>query len=164
MGISTSTLATAPDGRDYQVSVEWFAHGRQWLRRFRERRRKDDGLDPSGMLDLAGAADDLIAGIAIFIGVIVVGLLLWFLVIPAVFLLLDIVLIVVLVVGGAAFKIVFRRPWTVAVRADGYDEVLAKGGVLGWRAAGNARETIAQTIRAGIDPAAAVQRSTLPAH
>lgn len=159
------------DGRLYSVSIEWLPHGRRIFRKFRDRRRDNDAFDPSavqlpdtdGGFDADFGGDDLVVGIVIVLGVVVLGFLLWWLILPALFLLLDLLLIVLLVIGGAALKTVFRRPWTVAVRQTGSDTVIAKGGVVGWKAAGRARDAVVESLRSGADPRTAVAGSGLVA-
>jgi hypothetical protein len=156
---------TAPDGRTYQVAVEWLPRwrgladrlgdrfGGRWSRTRRQRRRDEgaswwDGLD----LPLIGDADDLLAGLATLFVVIMLGLLLWWLLLPLLLLVLDGLAVAVLVLLGLVARVAFRRPWTVAVwyiDPETGGRTVTRIRIVGWRRAVRARDTIVSSLRAG---------------
>ena len=132
---------TAPDGREWKL-------GRRWLgKRARLGRAKmRDVSDWASGLD--GGADDLgIIGmiiLAVFVVIVVVfaALLLF----NVVALAIELLIIVILVLGGIVGRVVLRRPWTVFAKSG--DEVHTRD-VVGWRASGRAIDEMAAELESG---------------
>jgi len=161
---------TTPSSQSYDVTVEWLPRWRLLAGRFsgwRSRRKKADRGE-LGWLDnldfLSFDFDDLLAGIALLVAFIVFGLLFWWLLLPALLLVLDGLVVAILLLVGVTARVVLRRPWTILVRDTG-----AKNGevadtrvqVTGWRRALRTRDAIADSLAAGMAVTAAT--SALPA-
>lgn len=115
-----------------------FARFRNRSRRVR-RRTSDlaDVPDP-------GCAADLGEAIAVFVIVVVVIAFLVLVGIPFLVALGELLLVLLVAVGGAVGRVLFRRPWTVdAVEPDGGHH---RWSVVGWKASGTARQFIADRI------------------
>ena len=94
-----------------------------------------------GALRLVGGApfDRSVIAIAVIVFMVFVGL-------PFLVALGELLLVLVLAVGGAIGRVLFRRPWTVdAVGPDGEHH---QWSVVGWRASGAARRFVADRIAA----------------
>jgi hypothetical protein len=85
------------------------------------------------------------------------GALFWWLLLPLLLLVLDVLVVVALVIAGVAGRVLFRRPWTV--RASGPAGAEATAAVVGWRAALRTRDEIADKLRMGYRPEEAVGAS-----
>ncbi|GAA4352969.1 hypothetical protein [Angustibacter luteus] len=159
-----TTTARTPAGDTFAVTVRavprWRPLARRlggWRRRENRRRSKDRGswLDT---LDVpwVDSIDDLLVGIAVVVGLIIFGLVFWWLLLPLVLLLLDGLVVLLLVVLGALTRVALRRPWTVEVRrrtpADVDEDVDADVvglPVVGWRRALRTRDAVADRVRSG---------------
>lgn len=93
-----------------------------------------------------GCAGDVGEAIVVFIVVIAVVLFLILIGIPFLVALGELLLLLVLVVGGVIGKVVFRRPWTVD--AAGPDGAHHEWRVVGWRPSGAARAFVAERLAA----------------
>lgn len=135
----TKRTARAPDGRRWWVGRRWTSTSQPRLRRRHRNDARDgdpsglgqssgdghsgagDGGDGAGLADLGGGdggggfdVGDLLdgEGLAIgLVGVVVLGLL-FFLLFP----LLEAAIVVVLLTGAVASRVVLRRPWRVEAR------------------------------------------------
>jgi hypothetical protein len=77
---------------------------------------------------------------------IALGAALFFLVLPALFALGELLLIVLLAVAGVLGRVLFRRPWTVdALGPDGQHH---EWRVVGWHASGETRDEVARHLEA----------------
>jgi len=156
-----SIEALAPDGRRYEVTVDWLPRTQSLLRSIRAwRTRRGEGDGPVDLVPVIDS-DDLVVGIAVTVALVVLAFLLWWVVLPVLLAVLDVLIVLLVALVAAAFRVLFRRPWTVSVRLRGFENVLATVGVVGLRAAMRAREAIAASLRSGADPLAAV--GTAPA-
>lgn len=80
----------------------------------------------------------------VFVFVLAAAVFLVFIGVPFLIALGELVLILLLALGGAVGRILFRRPWTVdAVGPGGAHHTWS---VVGWRASGAARQVIADRI------------------
>ena len=87
--------------------------------------------------------------IALIVGIVVAGLVLWFLVIPVLLALVDVMLLVALVVFGILSHAVLRRRWEVEARC-GHKQLTWL--VLGWSRSGRAVTAVADRLEGGIVP------------
>lgn len=156
--------ATTPAGDVYDVAVEWLPRWRLLARRIGGWRSKDpsrrrrDGDSWLDRLDLPVVpdVDDLLVGIAVIVGLVVAGLLFWWLLLPLLLVVLDGLVVLALVLVGGLGRVLFRRPWTVVVRRGG--AVVARVGVVGWRRALHVRDEIAGDLAAGLSVTAVAAR------
>jgi hypothetical protein len=152
-----------PIGQSYDVTVEWLPRWRLLAGRFsgwRARRRearngKSSWLDNLDFLN-ADDLDDILAVIAIVVAVVVAFLLFWWLLLPALLLVLDGLVIAVLLVLGIVARVVLRRPWSVLVqRNDDGEPAETRVQVIGWRRALHTRDAIADALKSGASMTAA---------
>lgn len=143
---------TAPDGRKWIVRRRWMprlGHESLWTRfsrRLRQTlRRAEDGAD----LD-PGCAAEIGEGIVAAVAVILFALALFYVVIPLLVAIFDLLILLVLALLGALARVLFRRPWTVEARAD--DGTTLTWRVIGWRATHERCVQAAQRLQAGIEP------------
>jgi hypothetical protein len=115
------------------VRIEWIGNKlRRAPAQLRSRvrtmgRRTADGADVgNGCLDI----DDLFAGLALLVALVLVIVV----VLPLAWGLLELLLVVVLAALVWAFRVLFRRPWSVVHRGPG-DVVSHTWRVVGWREA-----------------------------
>lgn len=136
-----------PDGRRWRVGRLWFTRRARWRSPLGPRRVWDvaDGLDVADLLtDIPGIG----LAIGLFVGGVVIGALAIFFVLPALALLIEL-LIVLLIAGGALFsRVLLRRPWLVVGRAVDSDEVIVRR-VVGFRASGRAADDLATRLSRG---------------
>ena len=91
-----------------------------------------------------GCAPDVGEAIVVFVVAIAVIVFMVFVGLPFLIALGELLLVLLLAIGGAVSRVLFRRPWTVdAVDPDGGHHQWA---VVGWRASGEARRFIAERI------------------
>jgi hypothetical protein len=112
-------VVTDPTGREWTVGLRWLPRRPKWIGWGRAPRRSRRDGDRTGWfhgLEVLDAADSPGAFVAI-LGVVALVLVIWFAVIPIAVLLLDIVFVALLVVGGVAARVLFRRPWIVEARS-----------------------------------------------
>jgi hypothetical protein len=141
---------TTPNGTDWTVRRRWVPVevsdriGHRW-----RRRPKADGLGDSLELLDAGADIPIVGVVAAGIGVVVflVVLVIWFP--PLILIGFEIVLFVVLFIGGVFARFVLRRPWRVEARSGAERRHWF---VQGFRAAGRHRDEIARRLRHGQNP------------
>ena len=124
---------TAPDGSVHTVRIEWIGNKLrrapgQFRRRMTRMGRAAEHADVGDgcALDVG----DAVAGIAIVVALA----LLVVVVFPLAWGLLELVLVLVLAALVWAFRVLFRRPWSVVHRGPGDVEV-ATWRVVGWREA-----------------------------
>ena len=125
-----------PEGREHTVRIEWVGNRLRRApsdlrRRVRDQRRRA-GRGGEGAAEGCLNLGDLEAWIVIA-AVVAALALVWFVVIPAAWGLLEVLVIVLVAAGIWAFRVLFRRPWTVAHRTD--DELVDSVAVVGWRRA-----------------------------
>lgn len=114
-----------------------FRERNRWVRR----RTSDlaDVADPGWAVDIGEAIAASVLAIALVVFVVFVGL-------PFLIALGELLLVLLLVVGGGVGRVLFRRPWTVD--ATGPDGEHHRWSVVGWRASGAARQVVADRILA----------------
>jgi len=161
---------SAPDGTAWNVSLRWMPRWRALARRFggwrdkRQSRRTslnagDWVPDPTtffdgdcghggggGWLDV-DLADNIIGAIVAIVALIVAGLLFWWIVLPALLLILDVIIVAVLTVFGVLTRVLLNRPWTIEVTAQDGRRFTKQ--VVGWRNAQAAITDAAAEIRTG---------------
>ncbi len=140
----------APDGHVWVVrrrwvaryGVEpWWAHLRDRLeRRARRRSGLGDDLSSIGANDLTDLVLVALGTVAIIVFVTVV----W----PLLFVLLDLIVLILLALGGAVTRVLLRRPWAVDAVPDIGDALRWR--VVGWRRSGRLRDEIADAIERGL--------------
>jgi hypothetical protein len=132
---------TDPDGTTWKV-------GRRWLPdwpRLRERRRTDgEGLS---VADLGDAGFDDALGVAlVVVGIVLVLLLLTTVIFPVLVLTLELLIALVLLVGGITGRLLFRRPWTIRARSE-HRELTWQA--TGFRRSGRVRDEVASALALG---------------
>lgn len=127
-----------PDRREWRV-------GRQWVPfRVRLHRDRSDVDFPSDLFDVDIFDDSgILAGLAIVASAVLLFLVIW----PVIAIALEIVVLILVVLGGLAARVVLRRPWTVRAESR-------RGGgrtwrVVGWRASGALIEEVARALEEG---------------
>jgi hypothetical protein len=122
----------------------------EW-RRARRERGDDSGGEWAGTgfdFALGGLFDDGPTGLLIGIALVAGLVLLWFVGIPVLLGLVDLVVLLVVVVAGVAAHVLLGRPWTVeAVRPDG--DVATSEQVVGWWRSGETRHRLAREVERG---------------
>ncbi len=157
---------TAPDGTPWSVRVVWEPRWRALARRFggwRAKRRNDvepgevltTGADASIQVGGSGggsSGDELvIVGIALF-GLVVAGVLFWWVLLPLLLIVLDGLIVAMLLVASVLARVLLRRPWIV--RATAGTGETTEMSVIGWQSALRHRDAIADSLRAyGLGPA-----------
>lgn len=138
----------------YTVKVQWLPR-RMWLvdritRWRRAHRNREFSLDG---LDLIEPAGDGVLGwiVTVVLGLVLV-LVLWFIAIPLLLVIVDWLVLGLILVVGVAVRVLLRRPWEIVIR-QGEREV-ASVPVVGWRAAGRARDAMAAALDDGASPEA----------
>jgi hypothetical protein len=132
---------TAPDGTTWRVGRRWVPDKPVlWGRR------------PSGgdwsLPDIGlGDVDDALVVISVVIGVIALSLLLITVVFPILVLGIEVLLVAVLLTGGIAARLLFRRPWTIRARADNGRELAWRA--VGFRRSGRVRDDAAAALTLG---------------
>lgn len=126
---------TAPDGSVHTVRIEWI--GNRVRRAPAELRRRVVGttrrVRDADVGDGCMAFDDL-GGLVIALVAVVVLAVVALLVLPAVYGLLELLVVVLAAAGVWAFRVLFRRPWSIVHRGPG-DVESARCAVVGWRRA-----------------------------
>jgi hypothetical protein len=107
-------------------------------------------------LDIPNFGDlgDLGTVIAVIVGVVVAGLVMWFLVIPALLLLIDVAVLVLLLLAGVFAHVVLRRPWEV--EASCRDRRLTWL-VAGWKRSGQTVGDVETSLRGGVIPSGSLK-------
>jgi hypothetical protein len=162
-----TVCVTAPEGTPWNVRVVWAPRWRALARRFGGWRSKrsggsGDALDNAlqvGDLPTSGRGGggldlgDEIAAIAIILVAFVLGVaLFWWVLLPLLLVMLDIVIVLILLAMSIVARVLFRRPWTVEATAPGQGRITNH--VVGWRAALRRRDEIADSLRHGLRPEA----------
>lgn len=163
---SSARRVRAPDGTEWAVARRWIPRWaaarlrRSVGERVRRtgRKRKGDANDESGRwydsldipLDADGCFDELAIGLAVIVAVVAV----WFLVIPLLVLVVDVLIAVALVVAVGLARVLLRRPWVVEAR--GPNEATIRRLVVGWR------ESAAEVERLGTDISLGIVRPQGP--
>jgi hypothetical protein len=115
-----------------------------WARFMHRSRRVRRRTSDVGDIPDPGCVPDIAEGIVFLLVLVVVVLFLIFIGIPFLIALGELILIVLLTLGGVAGRVLFRRPWTVdAVDPAGVHHAWS---VVGWRASAAARQLIADRI------------------
>lgn len=145
---------TDPSGVDWLVRVEWAPRHRALVRRVGAWRRgtrggrKKKGASSSRwdwFPDIP--ADDILGPIFLALFVLLAAvLLLWWVVLPLLFLLVDALVLLVMLVLGLGVRVLLRRPWTVQATAG---EHVRSVEIVGWRRAVRARDGIAAGLHTG---------------
>lgn len=136
---------TAPDGSEHTVRIEWIGNKlrrapadlRRRVRRMGSRTADGADVVGNGCLDI----DDLFAGLALVLAVVLVLVL----VVPLAWGLLELLLALLLGALVWAFRVLFRRPWSVVHRGPG-DVESATWRVVGWREAHRVMVEAAESI------------------
>lgn len=140
--------ATTPDGEVWRVGVAWLPRRKSLVRRWwRRRKETPDGVDadPGGCLDI----DELFILVAALAALALLGWLLWWILIPAVLLVIDALLLAVLVPAGVLARVLLGRPWIVeACSATAVHRVP----VVGWGKARETRDDLVRRIAGGWRP------------
>jgi hypothetical protein len=110
-----SRTVTAPDGEEWAVSPRWNLR-RSPVRLPSAWRKRDgstggEGADLFNPLNVIG--DDLVSSIAVFVIVVVVGLLAWFVVWPLLAIAIEVLIALLLLFASIVARVALRRPWIV---------------------------------------------------
>jgi hypothetical protein len=158
---------TTPDGIAWTIRRRWLPHRKVRWRRLRVRgggpapaNRANINNDHwySHVLDFLDIPDfgdlgDVGTVIAVIVCAIIAGLLLWFLVIPAVLAVLDLVLVLLLLVAGLFAHLVLGRPWEVQASCSDRRVVWL---VTGWRRSQSKIIDVEDSLRAGTIPSGSI--------
>ncbi|GAB1645382.1 hypothetical protein [Krasilnikovia sp. MM14-A1259] len=161
---------TAPEGTPWNVRVVWAPRWRALARRFGGWRAKrtgragdvvDGALQVGGDIPTSGGGggggldlgDEIAAVVFILIAFVVGVALFWWVLLPLLLVMLDVVAVLILLTVSIVARVLFRRPWTVEASAPGHDRLTDH--VVGWRAALRRRDEIADSLRRGLRPEAA---------
>lgn len=143
--------SNAPAPTAWKVKRRWIPRlgadtlwSRFW-RRFRKTIHRTGDAAGNGCGDVIG--EGLVAAVA----VIIAGLVLIFVVLPALVAIVDLAILLVLALGGLLARVLFRRPWLVDAR-DGTGRVL-RWRVVGWKASSQRVDDIRRLLAAGTVPA-----------
>jgi hypothetical protein len=138
-GVAEKTVK-GPDGRVWEVGRLWF---HRMPRRYKRKRFNENALE---FADIGGAIEHPVAFIAI-IAVVIVLVLGWMFLVPAMILLVDLLFILVVAGLGVATRVLFRRPWKVVAESDDLPAQRFEIPVVGYRAAGAKVDEIAYQIQ-----------------
>lgn len=150
----------APDGRTWWVKRGWVPRYRTLISRWRNRRR-GDGSALDWVPDIGLGFDDPISAIVSIVGVVLFVVLAVVVLIPLLLLVVDLLVAIVVVVLAGLVRLLFRRPWDVLAihESRGQEVDVLHWEVRGFRRAGAARDALADALRSGSDPHAAVLRT-----
>lgn len=141
---------TDPSGLEWAVRVEWAPRHRALFLRFGAWRRGTSKKNSSRwdwVPDFPVLGDDPISAVIGLVFVLIfLVVLIWLLVVPLLFLLIDAVIVLALLLLGLAVRVVFRRPWTVLATAGPHTHELQ---VTGWKRALRTRDGIAAGLQTG---------------
>jgi hypothetical protein len=144
---------TAPDGTTWRVGRRWMPKKPVLLR------KRWFGEGAGGMPDVGlGDVDDVFAIVFAVIAVLVLSIVLATVVFPIIVFGIELLLVVILLVGGLAARLVFRRPWTIRARASDGRELTWRAA--GFRRSGRVRDDVAATLALGhrqIEPSEALR-------
>lgn len=146
-----------PDGAEWRVRVVWVPRWRVLVRRFggwRRGRGSGGGEGFWGSLADGGssAGSDVLGYLVTVIAMFTVGLVFWFVLLPLLLLVVDVVAVAALLAVAVPTRVLARRPWMVEavhVVPYGTDERFVPAQVMGWRAALRKRDEVAERIRRG---------------
>jgi hypothetical protein len=148
---ATETVV-APDGRAWEVNRKLLPRA---VPRFK--REKADPLgdrssssggswtDGMGGVELVEAPSAIVVAIVM----VIAWILLWVLIVPLAIFLFDVLLFLAILIGGIAFKVLFRRPWKVEAHSIDPPYELHAWGVVGLRASRDAVGTVARALQSG---------------
>ena len=153
---------TAPDGTEWEVSVDWTRRPVRLPHAYRlGTGRKDAGDVASSALDMpsfgdhgvgfADLADDVLVTIVAVIVLIVGGLLVWFVIWPLLAIATELAVVATIAVAGLVGRLFFGRPWVIeAVSAGGTEH---RWQVRGIAAARRTIDEVADRLAAGLGAA-----------
>jgi hypothetical protein len=140
-----------PSGREWRIGIRWLPRRPTWVGLgFRRRRRHSPRTSKNrfwwaDLLDIG----DVPAAIAVVVVLLAALVFAWFVLVPILVLLLDVLLVAILVTGAVSVRVLFRRPWTVRATTD--DSNL-QWGVAGYRAARRSVHETADLVQRGLVP------------
>jgi hypothetical protein len=152
----------APDGTTWRIGRRWWPERKRLRRRRKDRDSElpdggsEDGDAPGGggsasdawwRLDLGVDADEAIVILGVVVAVIAAIVLFATVVVPLVVLGIEILLLIVVFVGGLAGRLLFRRPWTIRARSADGRELTWRA--VGFRRSGRMRDEIAAALSRG---------------
>jgi hypothetical protein len=134
--------------------------GRRWIRRGLPRWRKvrvgkpapgDAAEATLWSISDAGGLDELAAGLAILVGVLVVAVVL----IPLLLFGIELIIAGLVIAAGILGRGLLGRPWVVEATSVGDAGRSLTWSVVGWRRAGRLIDEVATSLTAGLEPAPA---------
>ncbi len=166
--------ATSPDGDPWTIRVVWLPRWRALVGRFggcrRDRLRDSDGPDVTRLGDAADVVsqsggggsgsrlsellDDVAAGVLILVLIFIAVGLVWWIALPLLLLVIDVLVLTFLFLAGVVARVLFRRPWTVEAKSD---TDVVEVPVVGWFAALRLRDRMADAVKHGRLPLRAEQ-------
>jgi hypothetical protein len=133
---------TAPDGRQWKLGRRWMPGRRRvWRPKMRD---TGDG----SWVDFGGDDLGIVGAIVLAVIAVVVIAFLALILLNVVALAIELIIIVVLLLGGIVGRVVFRRPWTIYAKTAGHEW---QQRVVGWRASGRAIDAAASRIASGAE-------------
>jgi hypothetical protein len=146
--------ARGPDGRVWSVSREWMPRSPRWPGVGLKRIRNSTNVLPESIPDLGSGCLDLdsISAILVGLAIVLVLVLIWLFVLPALIFVADLALIVVIAAAGVAARVLFRRPWDVVAQTAGPPAERLELPVVGWRASGEYVDEVAYRIESTGSP------------
>jgi hypothetical protein len=138
---------TAPDGTTWQVGRRWLPDKPTlWRRRKREKDATSRGNGGGDWFPDFGF-DEAFAFVLVILAAIVVIFLLTTVVFPIIVLGLELMIVLVLLLGGLAGRFLFRKPWTIRARSGDGRELSWHAS--GWRRSGRVRDDAAAALALG---------------
>jgi hypothetical protein len=136
-----------PSGDEWRVGRVWFTRTARWRSPVRPRRILDvaDGLDAA---DLLAEVPGIGAAVVLVVTGAALGMLAVFFVLPALALLVEALVVVLIAVGALVTRVFFRRPWIVVARRKETQDALVRS-VVGLRASTRAVQQLAQQVERG---------------
>lgn len=148
-----------PRGREWRIGIRWLPRRPRWLGWGFRRRRRRSAPDSAGnrfwLTELPDVGDGLTA-LAVVIVVVAALAIAWFLVLPIVLLVVDVLVVAFLAAGAVCLRVLFRRPWTIEATTVDTD---LRWGVVGYRAARRAVAESADMVQRGLVPGPTVSSS-----
>jgi hypothetical protein len=95
----------------------------------------------------AEAIPELLAGALFVVGFLLLGVFVYYVVVPLALLAIDLTIVVVVAVTAVVGRLLFKRPWIVEATDGLHTE---RWDVVGWRASGDHARLVAQQLRDGL--------------
>lgn len=143
-----------PEGDVWQVRRRWDPrrHDGPIFRRLRartpERWKRGDLLDAGA--EGAGCAADALEGVFVIAAIALLGVLVFYVIVPLLLIVIDLTVLVVVVGGAVLGRILFKRPWIVEATRCDRPMPVQRWEVVGWRASGDHVRHIREQLTNGM--------------